>query len=170
MAAATAEINTPERPGTTTSYPVAATTKIFAGTLVALNSSGLAVPAADTAGLRVVGRAEATVHNTGSAGDLNVDVKEGVFLYNNSATDAVDANDRGKICFVEDDNTVDETGATHRVVAGRVVDVTSEGVWVDVRAGQAARVPSADTITGAADLAALKTALLALLQAHGIVK
>lgn len=171
MSAATAEINTPERPGSTTRYPVAASTKIYAGTLVALNSSGFALPAADTAGLRVIGRAEASVDNTaGSAGDLNVDTKEGVFLFNNSATDAVDANDRGKIAFVEDDNTVSEAGATHRVVAGRVVDVETSGVWIDVRAGQAGRVPSADTITGAADLAALKVALLALLQAHGIVK
>lgn len=171
MSAATAEINTPERPGTTTSYPVAASTTIYAGTLVALNSSGYALPAADTAGLRVVGRAEATVDNSaGSAGDVNADVKEGVFLYNNSATDAVDANDRGKDCFVEDDNTVSEAGATHRVVAGRVVDVTTDGVWVDVRAGQAARVPSTDSITGAADLAALKTALATLLKDHGLIK
>lgn len=171
MSAATAEINTPERPGATTSYPVAATTKIFAGALVALNSSGNAVPAADTAGLRVVGRAEASVDNSaGSAGDLTVDAKEGVFLYNNSATDAVDANDRGKLCFIEDDNTVSEAGATHRVVAGRVVDVTAAGVWVDVRAGQAGRVPNADTVTGAADLAALKTALVTILKDHGLIK
>lgn len=170
MAAATAEINTPERPGLTTSYPVAASTTIYAGTLVALNSAGNAIPAADTAGLRVVGRAETTVANAGSAGAATVEVKEGVFLYNNSATDAVDADDRGKICFVEDDNTVSETGTTHRVVAGRVVDVTSAGVWVDTRAGQAARVPSTDTVSGAADLAALKTALAALLKAHGLIK
>jgi hypothetical protein len=170
MAAATQDINTPERPGFITAYPMAASTTIYAGTLVALNADGRAVPAADTAGLRVVGRAEQTLTNGTTAGEISVDVKEGVFLYNNSATDAVDANDRGKACFVEDDNTVSETGATHRVLAGRVIDVVAEGVWVDVRAGQSSRVPSADTVTGAADLAALKTALAAILLAHGIIK
>jgi hypothetical protein len=178
--AATAEINTPERPGITTSYPVAADTKIFAGTIVALNTSGDALPAADTAGLRVVGRAEETIDNTdGSAGDLKINVKEGVFKFANSGTDAVDAGDRGKICFVEDDNTVNEAGADERVVAGRVVDVESDGVWIDVRAGQAAKVPSADTLdaltftAGGAtgpEVEALRDAVQALMLAHGIIK
>jgi len=168
---ATAEINTPERPGSTTRYPLAASTIIYAGTLVALNSSGNLVPASDTAGLRVVGRAEETVDNgAGNAGDKSADVKEGVFKFNNSATDAVDADDKGKIAFVEDNFIVSETGGTHRVQAGRVVDVESDGVWIDTRAGQAARVPSADTITAAADLAALKVAILAILRAQGLVK
>ncbi len=170
MAAATAEINTPERPGNVTAYPVAANTTIYAGTLVALNSDGRAIPAADTAGLRVVGRAEQTVTNGATAGAISIDVKEGIFRFANSATDAVDANDRGKACFVEDDNTVSEVGATHRVLAGRVLDVTADGVWVDVRAGQSSRVPNADTVTGAADLAALKTALVTILKDQGLIK
>ena len=57
--------------------------------------------------------------------------------------------------------------STYKVKAGRVIAVDEDGVWVDT--AQAARVPSADTITGAADLAALKTALLALLQEQGLV-
>lgn len=170
MAAATTEINTPERPGNVTAYPVAANTTIYAGTIVALNSSGNAVPAADTAGLRVIGRCQATVINGAVAGANRVEVKEGIFLFNNSATDAVDADDRGKLCFIEDDNTVSEAGSTHRVLAGRVLDVVAEGVWVDLRAGQSSRVPSTDTITGAADLAALKSALVTILKAHGLIK
>lgn len=170
MSAATAEINTPERPGIATSYPVAAATILFAGILAALDSSGNLVPASDAAGLRAAGRVEYTVDNSaGAAGDLSADVKEGVFKFNNSATVAVDPDDKGKLCFVEDDNTVAET-STHKVKAGRVVDVESDGVWVDTRSGQASRVPSADTITGAADIAALKVATLAILQAQGLVK
>jgi len=169
MAAATAQINTPERQGKVTAYPLAAATTIFAGTLVALDSSGNAVPASDTAGLRVVGLAQETVDNSaGLAGAHSVATKVGVFQLNNSATDAVDANDKGKICFVEDDNTVSETGGTHKVKAGRVLDIAADGVWVD--SNFATVVPSADTITAAADLAALKTALLAILQAQGLVK
>jgi hypothetical protein len=164
---ATAAIDTPERAGESISLPLAAATNIFAGTLVALDASGNAVPAADTAGLRVIGRAEEDVANPGLAGVKAITVKRGVFLYANSATAAVDADDKGKIAFVEDDGIVAET-STHKVKAGRVVDVDSTGVWIDTR--EAHVVPAADTITGAADLAALKTALLAILQGAGLVK
>jgi hypothetical protein len=129
--AATAEINTPERPGSTTSYPVAASTKIFAGTLVAINSSGDAVPAANTSGLKVVGRAEETVDNSsGDAGDLNISVKRGVFRFDNSDSAAVDADDKGKVAYVEDDMTVAET-ASESIAAGVVLAVDSDGVWID---------------------------------------
>ncbi|BET67204.1 hypothetical protein ASA1KI_21220 [Opitutales bacterium ASA1] len=132
MSAATKPINTPERPGVMLAVPAAADAVIFAGTLVALDSSGNAVPAADTAGLRVVGLAQASIDNTGgSAGDVVLDVKRGVFKFANSATNAVDADDKGKLCVVEDDNTVAET-STNKIVAGRVVDVESDGVWVQV--------------------------------------
>jgi hypothetical protein len=165
---ATANIDTPERAGEVSLIPVAADTRIFLGTQVATDSDGRAVPASDTAGLRVIGRAEEEVDNRdGAAGAKSIRVKRGVFRYKNSATQAVDADDIGKECFIEDDETVAET-STHKVKAGRVVDVDSAGVWVDSR--YALRVPAADTITAAADLAALKTALLALLQAQGIVK
>ena len=54
---------------------------IYAGTLVALNSSGLAVPAADAAGLRVLGRAE----NSAVTGE-QVEVAEGCFLLDNAGS------------------------------------------------------------------------------------
>ena len=177
MAAATAQINTPERQGKVTAYPVAASTKIFAGTLVALDSSGNAVPASDAAGLRVIGLAQEDADNSaGLAGALKVATKNGVFQLNNSTGDAVDANDKGKICYVEDDNTVSETGGTHKVKAGRVLDVGADGVWVDT--DFASVVPSADTLTaltftagGATgpEVAALRAAILAILQAQGLV-
>lgn len=162
MAAATAQINTPERQGKVTAYPLAAATIIYAGTLVALDSSGNAVPASDTAGLRVVGLAQETIDNSaGIAGALKIATKVGVFQLNNSAGDALDANDKGKICYVEDDNTVCEAGATHKVKAGRVLDVGTDGVWVDL--DFASVVPVAVTLGStngtagaAADLAALK--------------
>lgn len=166
---ATTEINTPERPGKVTQHPLAAAVILYVGTLAALDASSNLVPASDTSGLRVVGLVQATVDNSaGIAGALSADVKKGVFKFTNSGTDAVDANDKGKFAFVEDDYTVSETGGTHKVKAGRVVDVESDGVWVDT--GAALDVPSADTITGAADLAALKPVLIAIFQAHGLMK
>lgn len=130
---ATASILTPERSGKVVCLPLAAAVKIFQGTLVALNAAGNAVPAADTAALRVIGRAEEEVDNSdGSAGDLKINVKRGVFRFANSGTAAVDADDKGKMAFVEDDATVAET-STNKIPAGRVIDVDSEGVWIDTR-------------------------------------
>jgi hypothetical protein len=148
----------------------------------ALNSSGFLVPASDAAGLRVVGRIEETVDNSaGSDGAAFACAREGVFLFDNSGTNAVDAADAGKECYVEDDYIVAET-STHKVKAGRVVEVVTggrdAGVWVDCRSGQASRVPNADSLTAlsfsttatGAEVGALRDALLAILQNQGFVK
>lgn len=161
MSAATTSIDTPERSGAVVNLPIAAATAILAGTLVALDSSGNLVNAADTAGLRVIGRAEQEVDNSaGIAGALTANVKRGVFFFANSATAAVDPDDVGKLCYVEDNQTVAET-STHFVKAGRVVEVTADGVWVDTLFAPV--VPVALTVgstngaaAAAADLAALK--------------
>ena len=160
--AATSSRNTVTRAGRVWSYPVAAATIIYAGTMVVLDSSGNAKPAADTAGLRVIGMARADVDNSaGSAGDLDVEVsRTDVAHFTNSSTAAVDADDKGKLCYVEDDSTVAET-STHKVQAGIVEDVDSDGVWVRFR--ESPVVPTAITdgttngaAAAAADLAALK--------------
>ena len=138
MAAATAPINTPERFGGVVSYPVAAATNIYAGTLVAVNTSGQAVPAADAANLKVVGRAEADALNgSGAAGDLSVPIKRGTFRFANSGSDAVDADDVQKVCYVADDTTVREGTGTNSIKAGLVLAVDADGVWVDTALAQA---------------------------------
>lgn len=98
--------------------------KIYAGALVALNTAGKAVPASDTAGLTVVGRAEITAES----GKM-VTVKTGCFLYGNSTSAAVTAAEVGKVCYVADDQTVAKTG-TNSIVAGLVYDIDKKGVWV----------------------------------------
>ncbi|MGC3991689.1 MAG: hypothetical protein QM796_18760 [Chthoniobacteraceae bacterium] len=131
MSAATNSINTPEPTKDFFAYvPVAASTIIYVGTLVAL-SGGNAVPASDSAGLRVLGRCEgqSEVYNdnlagtdannsTGNAGDVKINVKRGAFAFNNSTADAVDTTCLGRIVYVEDDNTVNKTGGTNKVKAG----------------------------------------------------
>lgn len=184
MAAAAVSIDTPERAGGVFVYPIAAATKIYAGTLVALNATGYLVSASNTAGLRVMGRAEEEVDNSaGADGDLTAAVKAGTFRFANSGTNAVDPDDVGKLCFVEDNQTVSETG-TNGVKAGRVVAVETAGVWVDTH--YAPVVPVAlvvgstnGTAAAAADLAALKAetellgddtrAAIAALKAQGIL-
>jgi hypothetical protein len=167
MAAATQPIDTPERFGSVINHPVAAATSLFAGAMIALSATGFAVKASNTAGLKVVGRAEQSIDNSaGANGDLDITAKLGVFRYANSATAPIAAADVGKWAYVEDDTTV-ALNTTNKVKAGRIVAIDADGVWVDQRAFLS--VPGADTITAAADLAALKTSLLALLQSQGLV-
>lgn len=133
MAKATKPINTPSRYGVAVKLPVAQDTVIFAGTLVAVDANGYAVPASDTANLKVVGRANNSADNTeGKAGAKEVDVERGVFRYNNSATKPVSRADWNTRVFVEDDNTVAKT-STNSVCAGVIVGVDDVGVWVDTK-------------------------------------
>lgn len=124
--------------------PLAASTKVYAGGLVALNTSGYAVPASADATLVVDGVAMEQIDNSsGSAGDLNVEVRAGLFWFSNSsAADEITAGDEGDLCYAADDQTVAKTSSSStRPVAGRVVDVdSSKGVlvyvgWADL-AGQ----------------------------------
>ena len=104
--------------------------KIYTGALVALNSAGKAVPASDTAGLTVIGRAELTAES----GKM-VTVKTGCFRFDNSTSTAeIKATEIGKVCYVADDQTVSKTGGTNNIVAGLVFDVDKKGVWVLVGA------------------------------------
>ena len=118
---------------------MAATTKLYAGILVAVNASGYVVPAADTAGLVVMGRSEKQVDNSaGANGDLLAQIRRGVFLFDNSTTAALDKDDIGKQCFVEDDHTVAET-STNGVKAGRFVgfkDGDETQCWVETPGAQ----------------------------------
>lgn len=106
-------------------YEMAAGTAVQHGNLVALNAEGKAVPAADAAGLTVIGVADKIVEN-------EVEVASGIFAFANAGSNPVTRLDRGKTCFVKDALTVDSTGGTGKVPAGIVVDVYDGEVYVDV--------------------------------------
>ncbi len=111
------------------SYPIAASTKIYQGSIVMVNSSGFLVPAADAAGGKVVGVAEKTVDNSaGSNGDLRVNVRRGVFLLDaTSITQAM----VGTVMYVVDDHTFDDATGTNSIKAGRLVDfVSTTSGWI----------------------------------------
>lgn len=133
MAALTADRNTPMKgtPDYVVKVPVAASTKIYAGALVAVNASGLAVPAADSVGFTVMGRAEAQADNSaGAASAIDVEVAAGIFKYGAGAI--VQAN-LGANATCSDDQTVTTAAATtNDIVAGKIVQVDSDGVWIKV--------------------------------------
>ena len=175
MCALTANRDTREVVGALVSLTVKADTTIYAGALVAVDATGYAVPAANTAGLKVLGRAE----HKALAGEPLL-VKRGVFLFENKAGDLVVAADIGSYCYVGDDETVQHTANSNAIVAGLVRGVTADGVYVDTTpnpdgaaAGAAAgALAGADAI--AADLAdvssTIKAAAAALIAAAGHVR
>jgi hypothetical protein len=162
MAALTTERNTPKRNDGVLpeqySLPIAASTKPYQGGITCINSAGYAVPGSATVGLRAVGKCRKTVDNSaGAAGDLNVDVESGVFRFANStSTDAISQADALNNCWIVDDQTVARTsnGGT-RSVAGRVIQVDADGVWVEI--GLAADRTVVDIMgVAAADLSSLQ--------------
>lgn len=122
--------NTPElhTGGRKYNYRRTAGSKIFAGALAGQNSEGLVVPAADAANLVILGRAE----NTAEVGE-EVVIKRGCFLYDNATGgEALSVADIGKDCYCLDGATVGKVGGTNKIRAGIVLDVTGDGVAIEI--------------------------------------
>lgn len=133
MTATTAERNTKSRNADDFSFPIAAATKILAGTIVVLSATGYAEPGTTATGKKAVGVAKQTVDNTdGANGDLQVPIARGCFLFANSAAgDAIANSDYGATCYVVDNQTVAKTDGTGtRSAAGVIRGVETAGVWV----------------------------------------
>ena len=133
MAALTSDRNTPARPGDFMEPPVGAGAVIYAGSIVCVNATGFAVPGSVATTLKAIGRAEEQADNTaGSDGDLTIRVRRGIFRFMNStAGDAIALSDVNADCWVVDDQTVAKTdGGATRSVAGTIIDVDAQGVWV----------------------------------------
>jgi hypothetical protein len=113
--------------------PVGDTEVIYAGALVAADATGYAVPGATATTLTALGRAEEFVDNSaGADGAVSVLVRRGkAFKFANDGGDAVTQAALGKNCYIVDDQTVAATDGTGtRSVAGKVLGVESDGVWV----------------------------------------
>jgi len=131
-------------------YEIASGAKLITpGDIVALNGDGKAVPAADTAGLKVIGAAVSVTED-------GVAVESGVYAFKNDTANAVTRIARGTACFVKDKGTVAAAG-TNAIPAGIVVDVHDGEVYVDltpaaVKAAAAITdFTDTDTTYGAAD-------------------
>ena len=135
MTALAKDRNTARRAGDQFSDPVAASTLIYEGALVCLNASGNAVPGSTATGLVPRGVAEARADNSaGSAGDIQVSTRSGFFRFGNSASaDEITRAEIGDTAYIVDDQTVAKTdGTSTRSAAGKIVDVDSVGVWVQI--------------------------------------
>ncbi len=134
MAAMTQGRRIVSRDGRTVSHPVKAAASIFTGALVVLDSGWLAPGRAATT-LKAVGVAENDADNTdGANGDVSVNVRRhGAFRFRNSASgDLIGRSHIGGNAYIVDDQTVAATdGSSSRSVAGKIIDVDAEGVWIE---------------------------------------
>lgn len=132
MANATTGRNTRRRDAVRVEHPVAAATTIYAGTMVALlTANGDAVPAGAANSGPAVGVAE----RDASAGE-RVATSAGCYQFGNSAAaDEITRADIGAIAYVADNQTVAKLATGDRAIAGAIVDVDDDGVWVLIGPG-----------------------------------
>lgn len=121
-------------------FPIKASTKCIQGGIAVL-SGGYIAPGTAATGLIAVGVFSTPpisgIDNTsGAAGALTAAVTRGTFKFNNSsAADAIAAANVGGPCYIVDDNTVALTDSSGtRSYAGAVIQIDSDGVWVEVGA------------------------------------
>lgn len=132
----TADRNTQMKDKELVSVLMAAAVKVYAGGIACVNASGYATPGAASPSLTYLGRYEQTVDNTtGANGGLSVLVRrEKAFKFGNYAADPVVQADIGKACYIYDDQQVAHTSSNNaRSVAGIVLGVDTDGVWVGER-------------------------------------
>jgi len=132
MAAATNDVNTPERDARSRVVPVAAAEKIFAGSIVVKNATGYAEPGTTALAKVTLGRAKTTVDNSaGADGDVTIEVERGTFRF--ASDGSITIAEVGTTCYLVDDQTVAKTdGVGTRSAAGTVFDVDALGVWVTI--------------------------------------
>lgn len=132
--ALTADRNTHHKVASLIGVPVAANAKCYAGGIAVADANGYAAPGLTALNLTYLGRFEEQVDNTGGAnGDKTALVRRKVaFKFKNSGTDPVAQTALGKVCYIEDDEKVAATdGVGTRSVAGTVVGVDADGIWIE---------------------------------------
>lgn len=133
MAALTQDRNTSYREGVELEYNVAASVKIYGGSLVALNASGYAAPGADTASFKFLGVAREQVDNSAGANAAKkVTVrKTGVHRF---AASGMAITNIGDDVYLVDDQTVGLAATTtNDVKCGKIAEfISATEVGVDI--------------------------------------
>lgn len=124
--------NTALRDCVLTGREVAADTRIFAGSLTALNAAGYLVPASAVAAQKVCGRAEGEVDNRGGADGARVAiVRRGIFGWENNGT-ITRTHVLASAYAVDDQTVAADNGGGTRPVAGRIMEIDRNGlIWVE---------------------------------------
>ena len=133
MSALTRDRATSYREGIEVEFPVAAATKIYAGSMVCVNAAGFAVPAADTSGYRFAGVALEQVDNTAGADGVKMIRlrRTGVFEFDAAALSQAKV---GNAMYSVNDQTFGDTGSvTNHIAVGVLVKyVSATKGWIDI--------------------------------------
>lgn len=136
MTALSADRNTLYADPRVEAYPVATDTTIYKGSLVMLNSSGYAIPGADTASCVFVGVAQEQVVVASGADNGSKYVKvmrQGCYRFGYGGTAAI--TDIGTMVYLVDDQTVNVAASTtNDIPCGKItqVNTTANVVWIDI--------------------------------------
>ena len=147
--ALSADRATPYREGIEIDFPVATGVKIYAGSLVCANASGYAVPGADTVNFKFIGVSMEQVDNTlGGNGAKSVRLRRtGVMEFKASS---IAQSDVGKMMYLVNDETFDETNPGQGILCGVLVKYVSQTKgWIDIASGirPTLAAASADALT-----------------------
>ena len=123
----TAGIDTPQQAGELLQIPAVSGVTMYAGNLVAIDATGKALLASDTAGLKAVGRLEQDVINASDyTGHAYASVRRGCFSFANSAAHPLAQANLGATAYVEDEQTVAASSA-HSFKAGTFIGFDVNG-------------------------------------------
>jgi hypothetical protein len=114
-------------------YLLAADAVIHHHALVAVTSQGYLVPAADTAGYKVVGIATEAADNTGGQnGEIGILVYKGGARLPTTGTSPVGQAHVGRTAYVADDENVVAADTANNIAAGEVLEIDDGFAWVNV--------------------------------------
>ncbi len=151
------------------SFPIEAATNVYAGGMGATNAAGNMVPASASSALKLWGRIEQQVLNSGgAAGAAQVPVRPGTYYFNSGAgADAIVQANVGSFCYASDDNTVNLTdlGGT-RPLAGLIININPNG-QIGVLVGVAGASPYNPNIGVTSGTSYRARAVVTTLQAYG---
>lgn len=103
---------------------------LYVGEMISQDATPEALAAADSASITILGVGTKYVDNTADGETVDM-ISTAIHLMDNSTT-ALAKTDIGGFAYVEDADTVTTlAGATNNIIAGVVVEVTSDGVYVD---------------------------------------
>jgi hypothetical protein len=130
----TPPFDSPERPDLSHSVPMRGEADFGLGRILAVDAFGYGAPAADEAGLIVLGRIRSSVEAFGLLdGERFVSFDVGVFAFRNSGAHPATAESYGRPLFIEDDVTVSADPGENAVMAGFCRGFEGSLVWVDMK-------------------------------------
>jgi hypothetical protein len=134
MAALTANRYTKHRDGLVSAQPVKGGSRIYKGSLVCADSTGYAVPGADTANFVFLGIALEEANNIGGAnGAISVRVQTlGVFSFAKSGS-ITQANVGANLYIVDDQTVALAATTTNDILCGQLEALDGSDAWLRIQ-------------------------------------